>query len=62
MSDLLEIARVKIKGTKVVDTWSTFVNPGAPIVGNQMHGITDKDVKGAPTPKAAAEQLPEVRR
>ena len=57
MSDLLEIAAVKIKGTKVVDTWSTFVNPGRSIVGNQMHGITDKDVKGAPTPKAAAEQL-----
>jgi polyribonucleotide nucleotidyltransferase len=57
MSDLLEIAAVKIKGTKVVDTWSTFVNPGRAIVGNQMHGITDKDVKGAPTPKAAAEQL-----
>jgi polyribonucleotide nucleotidyltransferase len=57
MSDLLEIAAVKIKGTKVVDTWSTFVNPGRPIVGNQMHGITDKDVAGAPTPKAAAEQL-----
>jgi polyribonucleotide nucleotidyltransferase len=57
MSDLLEIAAVKIKGTKVVDTWSTFVNPGRPIVGNQMHGITDKDVKGAPTAKAAAEQL-----
>ena len=57
MSDLLEIAAVKIKGTKVVDTWSTFVNPGRPIVGNQMHGITDKDVKSAPAPKAAAEQL-----
>jgi polyribonucleotide nucleotidyltransferase len=57
MSDLLEIAAVKIKGTKVVDTWSTFVNPGRPIVGNQMHGITDNDVKGAPTPKAAVEQL-----
>ncbi|HUG30030.1 MAG TPA: polyribonucleotide nucleotidyltransferase [Candidatus Limnocylindria bacterium] len=57
MSDLLEIAAVKIKGTKIVDTWSTFVNPGRPIVGNQMHGITDKDVKGAPNAKAAAEQL-----
>ena len=57
MSDLIEVAAVKIKGTKVVDTWSTFVNPGRPIVGNQMHGITDKDVKGAPTPKAAAQQL-----
>jgi DNA polymerase III epsilon subunit family exonuclease len=57
MADLLEIGAVKIKGTKVVDHWSTFVNPGRPIVGNQMHGITDKDVKGAPSPKDAAAQL-----
>ncbi|HEY3522456.1 MAG TPA: exonuclease domain-containing protein, partial [Candidatus Limnocylindrales bacterium] len=57
MSDLVEVAGVKIKGTKVVDRFSTFVNPGRPIVGNQMHGITDKDVKGAPTPKEAADKL-----
>jgi DNA polymerase III epsilon subunit family exonuclease len=55
MSDLVEIAAVRIKGGKVADRWSTFVNPGRPIVGHQMHGITDKDVKGAPTPKAAAQ-------
>jgi polyribonucleotide nucleotidyltransferase len=57
MSDLLEVAAVKIKGTKVVDSWSTLVYPGRRIVGNQMHGITDEDVKGAPSPKEAAEQL-----
>jgi DNA polymerase III epsilon subunit family exonuclease len=57
MSDLIEVGAVKIKGTKVVDRWSTFVNPGRPIIGNQMHGITDKDVKGAPSPKDAVEQL-----
>jgi DNA polymerase III epsilon subunit family exonuclease len=57
MSDLVEVAAVKVKGTKIVDRWSTFVNPGRPIVGNQMHGITDKDVKGAPSPKEAADKL-----
>ena len=57
MSDLLEVAAVKIKGTKITDRWSTFVNPGRHIVGHQMHGITDKDVTGAPSPKEAAEQL-----
>jgi len=57
MTDLVEIGAVKIQGTKIVDRWSTFVNPGRPIVGNQMHGITDKDVKGAPSPKDAAAQL-----
>ena len=57
MADLLEVAAVKVKGTEIVDRWSTFVNPGRPIVGNQMHGITDKDVAGAPSPKEAADQL-----
>jgi DNA polymerase III epsilon subunit family exonuclease len=57
MADLVEVAAVKIKGTKVVDRWSTFVNPGRPIVGNQMHGITDEDVKGAPSPAEAADKL-----
>ncbi len=57
MSDLVEVGAVKVKGTKIVDRFSTFVNPGRPIVGNQMHGITDKDVAGAPSPREAADQL-----
>jgi polyribonucleotide nucleotidyltransferase len=57
MADLVEVAAVKVKGTKVVDRWSTFVNPGRPIIGNQMHGITDKDVKSAPSPKEAVDKL-----
>jgi DNA polymerase III epsilon subunit family exonuclease len=54
MADLIEVAAVRVKGGKVADRWSTFVNPGRPIFGNQMHGITDKDVKGAPSPAEAA--------
>ena len=54
MSDLVEVAAVRVKGGKITDRWSTFVNAGRPIVGNQMHGITDKDIKGAPTPAEAA--------
>jgi polyribonucleotide nucleotidyltransferase len=57
MADLLEIAAVKVKGGKVADTWSTLVNPGRPIVGQQIHGLTDKDVKGAPKPADAVRQL-----
>ncbi len=57
LADLVEIAAVRVKGGKVSDRWSTFVDPGRPIVGHQMHGITDKDVKGAPSPKKAAEQF-----
>jgi len=56
MADLLEIAAVKVKKGKITDRWSTLVNPGRAILGNQMHGITDKDVAKAPTPAAAAAQ------
>ena len=57
MADLLEIGAVKVKGGKITDRWSTLVNPGRPIVGHQMHGITDKDVKGAPSPAEAARKV-----
>jgi len=57
MADLVEIAAVKVKGGKVGKKWSTLVNPGRPIVGNQVHGISDKDVQGAPSPKEAAQQF-----
>jgi DNA polymerase III epsilon subunit family exonuclease len=57
MADLVEIGAVKVKGGKVTDRWSTLVNPGRPIVGNQVHGITDKDVKGAPKAKDAARKF-----
>jgi DNA polymerase III epsilon subunit family exonuclease len=57
MADLIEVAAVRVKGGKVADRWSTFVNPGRPIFGNQMHGITDKDVKGAPSPAEAARKV-----
>ncbi len=56
MADLLEIAAVKVKKGKITDRWSTLVNPGRSILGNQMHGITDKDVAKAPSPAEAAAQ------
>ncbi|MEO8461689.1 MAG: exonuclease domain-containing protein, partial [Chloroflexota bacterium] len=56
MADLVEIAAVKVKGGKITEKWSTLVNPGRPIVGNQMHGITDADVKKAPSATDAARQ------
>ena len=55
MADLVEIAAIRIKGGTIVDRWSTLVNPGRSIMGHQMHGITDKEVKKAPSPRQAAE-------
>jgi len=57
MADLLEIGAVRIKAGKITDRWSTLVDPGRSIVGHQMHGITDKEIKGAPSPKDAAAQF-----
>ena len=56
MADLVEIAAVKVKQGKITDRWSTLVNPGRAILGNQMHGLTDKDVAKAPSPADAAAQ------
>ncbi|MEW5991710.1 MAG: polyribonucleotide nucleotidyltransferase [Chloroflexota bacterium] len=55
-AELVEIAAVKVKKGKITDRWSTLVNPGRPIVGHQMHGLTDTDVKKAPGPTEAAKQ------
>ena len=54
---LVEIGAVKVNKGKIEDRWSTLVNPGGPIVGRQLHGITDEDVKGAPAPQQAAQQF-----
>ena len=54
---IVEIGAVKVAKGKIEDRWSTLVNPGEAIVGKQLHGITDADVKGAPAPAQAAGQL-----
>ncbi|HUQ78082.1 MAG TPA: exonuclease domain-containing protein, partial [Patescibacteria group bacterium] len=57
MGSLVEIAAVKVENGKISDRWSTLVDPGEPIIGKQLHGITDKDVKGKPSPADAARQF-----
>ncbi len=58
-AELVELAAVRIQGGAIVDRWSTLVDPGRPIVGNQMHGITDADLAGAPSPADAARRFVE---
>jgi DNA polymerase III epsilon subunit family exonuclease len=57
LADIVEIAGVRIKKGKIADRWSTLVKPARPIVGVQMHGITDADVAKAPSAKDAVKQL-----
>ncbi len=61
-SELVEVGAVRMRGTELVDRWSTLVNSGRPILGNQMHGITDADVAGAPSPADVVRQFREFAR
>jgi len=47
---IVEIACALVDGGRVVDGWSTLVNPGMPIPApaTAVHGITDRMVAGAP--------------
>jgi DNA polymerase III epsilon subunit family exonuclease len=54
---MVEIGAVKVAHGAIEDRWSTLVNPGEAIVGRQLHGITDADVKDAPSPTQAAGQF-----
>jgi DNA polymerase III epsilon subunit family exonuclease len=56
---IVEIGAVRVNHGKIEDRWSTLVNPGLPIVGRQLHGITDDDVKDAPSPSEAAQKFVE---
>jgi len=57
VADLIEIGAVRVRDGAVVDTFSTFVNPGRTIFGAQMHGITDENVAGAPVAREAVEKF-----
>ena len=57
LSDLVEVAAVKVVGGKITDRWSTLVNAGNPIVGSQLHGLKTEDVASGVAPRAAAEEL-----
>ena len=57
LGEIVEIGAVKVKAGKVTDRWSSLVKPSRPIVGAQLHGITDKDVAGAPAAAAAVRTL-----
>jgi polyribonucleotide nucleotidyltransferase len=58
-AQLVEVAAVKVTGGAISDRWSTLVDPGRPIEGSQLHGLTDRDVKGAPSPADAVKRLRE---
>ncbi|HEX5467355.1 MAG TPA: polyribonucleotide nucleotidyltransferase, partial [Candidatus Limnocylindrales bacterium] len=54
LGGLVEIAALRVVGGEIQDRWSTLVNPGQPVIGNQLHGLTDGDLASAPSPRDAA--------
>ncbi len=58
---IIEIGAVKFRGTEILGTWSSLVNPLRPIPYRitQLTGIRDEDVQGAP---ALASVLPDLVR
>ncbi len=57
LGELVEIAGVRVQDGKIADRWSTLVDPGRPIIGHQLHGLSDRDVAGSPSPAEAARQF-----
>ncbi len=48
---IVEIAAVRVKDWKIVDTFESLINPERelPVEAQQIHHITEEMVKGAPT-------------
>jgi polyribonucleotide nucleotidyltransferase len=46
---IVDIAALRVRDGQVVDRFESLVNPGRPIVGHQVHGISTDDVANAPT-------------
>ncbi len=55
--ELVEIGAVRISGGQATDTFETLVKPSRGIVGKQVHGLSNDDVAGAPSPAEAAAKL-----
>ena len=56
---VVQVGIIKVADDQVIDLLNTFVNPGChiPSRATEIHGITDNDVKGAPTYKQIADRM-----
>lgn len=59
ISHVVQVGIIKVLDGQVVDQLNTFVNPGShiPSSATEIHGITDDDVKDAPTYKQIADRM-----
>ena len=58
---LIEVAVAIVQGTQIIRRFTSFVNPGRPIPEfiSELTGITDEDVKGAPSGREVVKSLDE---
>ena len=58
-NNIIEIGIVKVNKLKIVDKYSTLINPGynIPSFITQLTGITNSDVRNAPTFDSVAEKV-----
>jgi DNA polymerase III subunit epsilon len=58
-NNIIEIGIVKIKNLKITDKYTSLINPGSDIPSfiTQLTGITNRDVKSAPTFDLVAEDI-----
>lgn len=58
---VIEIGLVRVSGLKIIDTYSTFINPGKdiPYFITQLTGITNEDVYDAPFFEDIADEITE---
>ncbi len=56
---IIEISAARIKDHQVIDRFDSFVDPDEPLSDftKRLTGISDKDLKGAPSPSEALEQF-----
>ncbi len=59
IGSIVDVAALRVRDGQVVDRFESLVNPGRPIVGHQIHGISDDDVANAPSTIEVLQRLVE---
>jgi polyribonucleotide nucleotidyltransferase len=59
IGSIVDVAALRVRDGQVVDRFESLTNPGRPIVGHQIHGVSDADVAGAPPTAEVLQRLVE---
>jgi polyribonucleotide nucleotidyltransferase len=59
IGSIVDVAALRVRDGQIVDRFESLTNPGRPIVGHQIHGVSDADVAGAPPTLEVLQRLVE---